>query len=307
MVKIGIPRAFLYYRFRHLWEKFFEQLNIEYMVSPDTNKEIMDLGLNYAIDEACLSSKIYLGHVAWLREKCDYILVPRISSVNLSGIVCTKFQAIYDVVRNTFREQGINILYYNIDLKNAELELSAFLKMGRFLGKKKHQVIMAYMVAKQAEKAGQLMEEFQQEQLLAANKIKILIVAHRYNICDRFTGEPVMKILRELDAVPVIADMVNRREALARSAEISETLPWVFNRELVGAVSIYREKVDGIILMSTFPCGPDSLVNDILARRVKNKPLLNLVLDGQEGSAGLETRLESFIDIINFKRNETIG
>lgn len=304
---IGIPRAFLYFRYQHLWEKFFEQLNIEYLLSPETNKEIMSLGQNCAIDEACLSSKIYLGHVAWLRERCDYILVPRISSVNFSGIVCTKFQAIYDLVRNTFREEGISLLYYNIDLKNAEVELSAFLKMGKFLGRKKHQVILAYMVAKQAEKAGQLMEEYKQEQLLAEDKIKVLIVAHRYNICDKYIGEPVLRILRGLDAVPVIADMINRKEALARSQEISETLPWVFNRELVGAVALCKNLVDGIILMSTFPCGPDSLVNDILSRRVKDKPLLNLILDGQEGSAGLETRLESFIDIIDFKRNERVG
>ena len=32
--------------------------------------------------------------------------------------------------------------------------------------------------------------------------------------------------------------------------------------------------------------------------------LLNLVLDGQSGTAGVETRLESFIDIIRFKEGQ---
>ena len=59
--------------------------------------------------------------------------------------------------------------------------------------------------------------------------------------------------------------------------------------------------------MSSFPCGPDSLVNEIILRRVKGIPILNLVLDGQEGSAGLETRLESFVDIIKIKKEDQHG
>jgi predicted nucleotide-binding protein (sugar kinase/HSP70/actin superfamily) len=65
--------------------------------------------------------------------------------------------------------------------------------------------------------------------------------------------------------------------------------------------------VDGIILLSSFPCGPDSMVNEIILRKVQNKPILNLILDGQEGSAGMETRLESFVDIIKYRRSGSIG
>ena len=43
------------------------------------------------------------------------------------------------------------------------------------------------------------------------------------------------------------------------------------------------------------------MVNELIVRRVKGMPILNLVLDSQSGTAGVETRLESFIDIIRFK------
>ncbi|MDW7657424.1 MAG: acyl-CoA dehydratase activase-related protein [Bacillota bacterium] len=304
MVKIGIPKAFLYYRYHHLWETFLTHLGIDYIVSPDTNKDIMNSGMTYAIDEACLSSKIYLGHVAWLRDKCDYILVPRISTPGHSGSVCTKFLAIYDVVKNTFREDGIRLLYYNIDLWSADIELRAFLKMGRFLGKKRSQTMVAYLVAKQAEKAAQLLDEYLLDQQLQETGIKILIVSHRYNICDGYIGGPIQKLLRQQGAVPIIGDYANRRETLERSNEISATLPWSFNRELVGAVALLKRQVDGIILMTTFPCGPDSLVNEILLRKVKDIPMINLIVDGQEGTAGLETRIESFLDIIRFKKED---
>ena len=46
------------------------------------------------------------------------------------------------------------------------------------------------------------------------------------------------------------------------------------------------------------------MVNELLARRVTRVPMLNLVLDSQSGTAGIETRLESFIDIIRFKEGK---
>ena len=71
---------------------------------------------------------------------------------------------------------------------------------------------------------------------------------------------------------------------------------------MLGAFAEYKTDVDGIILMSSFPCGPDSMVNEIIVRREKDIPILNLILDGQDALAGMETRLESFIDIIEFRK-----
>jgi predicted nucleotide-binding protein (sugar kinase/HSP70/actin superfamily) len=49
------------------------------------------------------------------------------------------------------------------------------------------------------------------------------------------------------------------------------------------------------------------MVNEMIVRKKKEKPILTLLLDGQEGSAGIETRLESFIDIIMFKKDDYSG
>ena len=38
-------------------------------------KEIIDNGKMLSVDESCLPSKIYLGHIKALLGKCDYILV----------------------------------------------------------------------------------------------------------------------------------------------------------------------------------------------------------------------------------------
>ncbi len=301
-MKVGIPRAFLYYRYRILWETFFEALNIEVVLSPDTNKEILNRGTMYAIDETCLSSKIYLGHVDYLLDKCDKLFVPRISNFGKDGILCTKFEALYDIVRNTFRDQSPKLLDFNIDVRRSKGELKAFLHLGSKLGKGRAATLRAYTLAKMAERQIAAEEVRMQNDRLKNEGLKILIVGHPYNVYDKLIGEPVFKILRELGTTPVIADIVDRRKARERCFELTDSLPWMYNRELVGAVREYAGKVDGIILMSTFPCGPDSLVNEILLRRIRGIPMLNLLMDSQQAEAGIETRLESFVDIIQFQR-----
>lgn len=304
-MKVGIPRAFLYFKYHVLWETFLEELGIEYIVSPDTNKEIVREGTNCAIDEACLSSKIYLGHVKYLIDKCDYILVPRIATLGgTKDIVCSKFQAIYDVVKNTFREDNLKLLYYSIDILNKDTELKAFIKMGKFLGKSKSQVLKAYYIAKQAEKTTKLLELNEQKRLLETPGLKILIISHPYNIYDKYIGEEITNYLKELDCIPILGCIVEEKKAREEAKIISKTLPWTFNKELVGSIAVYKDYVDGIILVSSFPCGPDSLVNEMIIRKFKEKPIINIILDGQEGTAGMETRLESFIDIIKLREEK---
>jgi len=301
-MKIGIPKALLYYKYAQLWEGFLGALDVEYLVSPDTDREIMTLGMSRAVDEACLSSKIYLGHVAWLQGRCDAVFVPRIGRIGKAGTVCTKFQAIYDLVENTFRGEGLKLLHYSIDLGQQENELGAFLNLGAQLGKTKPQSLYAYWTAKQAEKAAQMIAVSEQKRQLERPGVKILLIAHPYNAHDPLTGSPVVKALADMGAVPIHGCACESRTAITASYALSETVPWVYSRELIGAVALLKDKVDGIILLSAFPCGPDSMVNEIIIRRVKDKPILSLTLDGQEGTAGLETRIESFLDIIEDRR-----
>lgn len=77
-IKIGIPRALLYYKYGDLWENFFNDLDCEIVHSPETNNEILEKGKKLSVDESCLSLKIYMGHVDYLIGKVDYILIPRI-------------------------------------------------------------------------------------------------------------------------------------------------------------------------------------------------------------------------------------
>lgn len=301
--KIGIPKALLYFRYHTLWESFFEKLDCEIVESENTTKEILSNGMNYAIDESCLSYKIYLGHLKSLIGKCDYILIPRIATFADREIVCTRFQALYDVVKNTFRDEDFEILDYNIDVMEGKTEQDGFIEMGRRLGKSKKESLEAYLFAKGAMEQEQKMKLKEQNKKLKSDDIKLLLVSHPYNTYDTYVGKPVSDYLEELGCTIIYADIVDREKARCKAHKLSPTLQWTYNKELVGAIELYKDKVDGIILMSSFPCGPDSLVNEMLIRRI-NKPMVTLILDVQDGTAGRETRFESFVDIIKLKKEE---
>ena len=301
-IKVGIPRAFLYYRHSVLWKEFFEKLNCNIIISPETNKEIIELGKKYSIDESCLSSKMYMGHVAYLSDKCDYVLVPRICDYGKNNNVCVKFNALYDIAKNLF--PTVNILNYNIEKTKLKFEFTGFVKMGLILNKNIFKVIYSYIFAKLKEKKHNEYLINQQKQVLNNNKIKILIVAHPYNIYDKYIGEPIIRFLKNMNVEIIYADLLDRKKAIKYSYQLTNTLYWTYSKELVGAVNYYKDKVDGIIFITSFPCGPDSLVNELLIRKLKNIPITNILIDESTAEAGLITRLESFIDIIKGKKEK---
>ena len=295
-ITIGIPRAFLYYRYKVLWTNFFQKLNCNVIISPKTTKEMLNEGLKNSVDESCISAKIYLGHVESLRNQCDYILVPRLSDYGQKEKTCIKFNGLYDVIKNTYPD--LELLDYNIEKTKHKTELLSFLKLGQKLNKSLTETYQAYKYAKKIEKEhnNKLMED--QNKLLISDKIKILIVSHPYNIYDEYLGEPIIKILQDLDVTILYSDRLKKEIAIKHAEKLSPTLYWTHSKELIGAIDYYQDNIDGIIFISSFPCGPDSLVNELMIRKITDIPMTNILINESTAEAGLQTRLESFIDIL---------
>lgn len=290
-MKIGIPRSLFYYYFDDLWINFFKYLNIEIVISPKTNKEIMDLGIKYSIDEMCLSLKNYIGHVMYLKDKCDYILIPRIDNYGLSNQTCTNFIAIYDIINNL---DNLNILNYNINLRNKETELKGLINIGKKIGIDKKKIKDAYIYAKVKSSKIKKQKILNNLKKLKSNNKKVLIVGHSYNMHDNLIGKPIIDMLKSMNIELIYSDLFFSKD---ESERYSKGIYWKYSRESISSISKSIDKIDGIIFLSVFPCGLDSLVNELVMRKL-NKPYLNLVIDDIENGGGIETRLESFVDII---------
>ena len=85
---------------------------------------------------------------------------------------------------------------------------------------------------------------------------------------------------------------------------------WANSAEMSGAAGHYLKdnKIDGIITLNAFGCGPDSLMVESITRKAKEagKPLLSLTIDEHTGEAGFVTRLEAFIDMLFRKKRSKI-
>ncbi len=298
-IMIGIPKALLYYKYGNLWITFFEELGCEIIVSPNTSKKILEDGIKYSMDEACMAMKIYMGHIYYLIDKCDYILVPRLKCVKKHEKLCTNFSALYDLVSNVF---DTNLIHYNIDVDHKEDEFYAFTTMGLSLGFSYRKIVSAYRLAKQKEKLLKEREISKQKVLIASStKIKILLAGHPYNLHDEFIGKQIEKILEENNIDIIYSDRYDDKYLEEEVKVISKKNYWTFNKEIMAAISHYQDVVDGIILITSFPCGPDSLSNEMILRNVKI-PITNLIIDEGNSDTGLLTRIESFIDILEERR-----
>lgn len=300
MNTVGIPRSLFYYYYGNIWEDFFNALKVNYIVSPITNKEIMDRGLKTSNSEMCLSLKNYLGHIDYLKDKCDCILVPRISNFKNSNQTCTNFWAAYDIVKNIF---DIKLLHYNIDLEKRQTLKKGLYKIGKTLGKKQSQIKKAYKYAitkykKQIKKNHQI-----NQNKLKLKKTKILVVGHPYNVYDELIGKDIIKYLLKNGIEIIYSDKFDPKITNPLSKEISKDLYFKYSKDNLGAIVYAQKKINGIIFISSFPCGPDSLANEIAMRKIK-KPYLNLVIDDSSSFTGLETRLESFLDMLGGKLND---
>ena len=301
---IGIPRAFLYYRYHIFWKKFFTNIGCNIVISDKTTKNTLEDGKIYSIDESCLSLKIYMGHVYNLKNKCDYILIPRIENYGKKEKTCVRFNALYDIVKNYFKD--INILDYNIEKTKHTSEFISFIKIGLKFNKNIFKVIYSYFQAKKAQKKYNKQRFKNQIKKLSSNKLKILIVSHPYNTYDNYIGIPIINKLKSLNIELLDADIMDKSLAKTYSYNISPTLYWTYSKELIGAIEYYKHGIDGIVFLTTFPCGPDSLVNELMLRKINNIPITNLLIDELNSIAGIDTRLESFVDILEERRKNNV-
>ena len=218
--------------------------------------------------------------------------------------MCTKFEALYDMTGNVFRGSGQKFLAYDIDVVKKTGEEKAMIAMAEAMGFSRKEGKNAYKAAKRFENDDWKRKVREEERKLRTDQIKIMVAGHSYIIEDEYVGKPVIRMLEEMGVTPIIADRIDRKEAIRQSARISPTIKWEMSRELMGSIQIRRNKIDGVILLSAYPCGPDSMVNEMIIRKFRDLPIQTIVLDTQEGMAGLETRLESFTDVLKLQRGE---
>ena len=296
-MKVGIPRALLYHSFGEIWVNFLGELGLDYILSPETNKEIVKRGIMLSVDESCFSSKVYLGAVDWLIPRCDVIFAPRYEIIGFREDMCPRIFGMWDVTKRTF--PTAKFLHADINVLQLKRERDAFVNIGEQLGFDKEKSLHAYETAVAKFKEAKLARLAKQETLLNEPGLKILIVGHSYNVKDAHIGRGILDFFAKNEIAVIHAGLIDPCRAKQKTR-----VYWTFNADLLDGIEKYKDFVDGIVLVTTFPCGPDSIFNELVLRTIKDKPILSLMVDELDATAGLQTRLESFVDILQARSHK---
>src|SRR4030043_2410737 len=149
-MKIGIPRALLYYQYFPAWKTFFEELGAEGVVSPPTTQSMVTVGSSRVVADTCLPVKVFLGHVIWLADKCDRIFIPAVRSVEPKVYNCSKFLGLPDMTRAVISEAP-PFLELDIDINKGRNTLyRAIYSLGRNINQNPFKVRKAGLAAWQS-------------------------------------------------------------------------------------------------------------------------------------------------------------
>lgn len=312
-VRVGIPRGMYFYKFYPFAKRFLMELGAEVVPSPPTNKEILNLGSRFCIDDACLPVKVYHGHAEYLKDKVDYMLIPRLTSIVPREYICPKFGGLPEMVK--YSVDGLpELIDVEINMyKSRKNLINSLYKLGTIFTKN------PYKIKKAADKAAR--EQIIYDNCLLKGELPckyidgtdvsknnsgplVGIATHPYLLYDSFINMNLLDKLSNRGIKFILPEMLEEKIIEEKCQIFEKRMFWSSGKDLIGSALYMFENnnIDGILMLTSFGCGIDSLSIEIIQRLGKkkyNKPFMVITLDEHTGDANFNTRLEAFLDLID--------
>jgi len=286
-MRVGIPRALLYYRYGRFWEEFLAGLGLEVVVSRRTDKVLLRKGLAHVSSEICLPIKIMAGHLEELAGRVDVLFLPRLLWLEDRLYACPKMIGIVDIARMMF-EGRVPVVAPKVQ---GSLWWPHF-RAGMDLCHDPVRVARSLARAKQYIPAHDRVADF------PVGEKRVALLGHFYNLDDDFISRPMVDTLTEHGYRVCIKDELPEKVLRSRQG-FARKIRWVYERELYNAFRFLVDKVDGVCMIVSMGCGPDSLVAEFMREEAQQRdiPFLQLVVDEHTGTAGIVTRIEAFLEL----------
>lgn len=260
------------------------------------------------------------GHSLILRGQADFLFVPRLLSLDQKSCFCPRTAGLPEMLRYSIPNLP-PILDPYVDERHRGSSLSSsFLEMSKVLGIRSKKVkgalkeaLRAYQEFQQENRRGDLNPELfpiQRKESLSSNggvKKKIAMVGHPYCLYDPFFNFNALRLMKEAGATILTQEMVSPGEIDSEIERLNKDIYWTFGREILGAGLHYlhSHQIDGLIYLTCFSCGVDSMIEPLLSHKVRedgNTLYLCLMIDEHTGAGGMTTRLEAFLETIERRK-----
>lgn len=300
---IGIPRAFSVHTLYPLYSWFFHELGIKTFLSDEVAHE----GVARAESTYCFPAEIAHGAVQdCINKGADYILLPHFRDMpsyeaDVHANFCPITQSLPYYIKKAFPDvDEKKLLPLVVSFKFGDKKaLELFCTMTALLGISEAETEAAFnkALAKQREyfSAARKLGETALEEARKADRPVIAVLGRPYNA---FTAEANMGIPRKFTSrgYSVIPFDILPFE----DEKIFPNMYWYYGQQDMKAATLLK-KEDNIYVtfISNFSCAPDSFILHYLKWIMGMKPFLVLELDSHSADAGVDTRVEAFLDIID--------
>jgi len=315
---IGLSRSYLVNTYYPLFSTFFWELGFAPILPDKADPE----GIKRRSTALCYPAELSHGFLASLLAKSPSALfLPHIKGVPAAGgqdvsCTCVLLQGEPYYLRGAFPELAAfgprllsPVLDFTGGLASAQKEFSA---MAQSLGADAASAQRAFQNAiiaqtecfKDLRAMGR--EAVERLEAIAAGKgaLGVALFGRAYNAYASEANKAVPEKLATRGAMVIPCDML----PLPDSQPDDFTMYWGLGRTIMAA-SGYAARHPGLYgaYITNFSCGPDSFLLGYFRDAMGQKPSLTLELDSHTADAGLETRLEAFLDIIDNHHRRLAG
>ena len=311
--KIGIPYIFYFQDYLPFWATLLSELGFDVEVSPRTNKEIVSIGSESVLADACFPIKVANGHIKYLIGKgINTLLIPSFINMNTAdeeferGYACPLTQTIPYAARVAHPEARIVTPIVNLREGNKSLA-AEILRALKPLGVRKRPLLWAMKVAEKAQEEFRAAIKAKGAEILSSVKeTTIVIVGRAYNSFDSGMNLNIPKKLSDLGVLAIPMDFIPT--AGIRIDDRWPNMYWRSGQRILKAARFIRENPHlHALYIGNFSCGPDSFILKFLTEELRGKPFLQIEIDEHSADAGAITRCEAFLDSIRNQRSEVRG
>jgi predicted CoA-substrate-specific enzyme activase len=300
---VGIPRALTTHSLFPLYSTFFAGLGLEVVLS-----NVDPRGELKSYSGFCFPAQIAHGALLDLAERgVGLVFLPHIvrmpqDNACRDSYLCPVTQAGPYFLAKAFPD--LRFLSPLLDFTRGYEPSSALVELAvRELGKPRVLADQAWAAAVRAqtdvERALGEMGQSALAQAVSAGKPTILLAGRSYNA---FTPEGSQSVGKKLSSMGVT---VIPADCLALIGE-GPTV-WYAANQILNSVALARQHPNLFLLcISNFSCTIDAFTHAMLASELGSKPYLILEIDAHTADAGVQTRLEAFLDIVaNYRETQT--
>ena len=305
---IGLPLALSFHDRLPFWKTYLETLGFKIILSPKTNRQIVNCGLETSVAEPCFPVQASHGHLHhFTMHDFDYLLMPIIVNEedpqnSVASFICPWAQTFVLMAKHSpsFYQMSEKLLspvvYFRENQDFVERQLRQELTTLNIQKDENKKAVNAAYQAQERYKDQLLsLGEVTMRTLVETGEPGVVLVGRPYNLYDTGLNLNLPSKLRDLYGINVIPmDFLPIHETAIH--DIHDHMYWNYGRRILQTSRFINTYPNlQMIYISNFKCGPDSYVRHFIDEAL-NRPFLFLQLDSHSNDAGVMTRVEAFLE-----------